>query len=297
MSSKSSNTKTTNAKAVFFALLAACLYALNAPASKLLLQKIPPTMMASLLYLGAGLGLSIVALFQKKAALNTREKSLSRTDMPFVVAMVLLDVAAPIFLMTGLMFTTSASAALLNNFEIVATSLVALFVFKEMISPKLWVGILLVTLASLVLSFEDLSSLRFSKGSVLVLLACVCWGFENNCTRKLSVKNPLQIVIIKGFCSGSVSLIIALLKGERITSFGFVPLALVLGFFAYGLSIFFYIYAQRDLGAAKTSSYYAVAPFVSSAISLLIFRQVPSVSFIIAVAIMIAGTCFVSKSN
>lgn len=298
--------------AILYAFIAAFLYALNAPMSKLLLEKISPILMASFLYLGAGIGVLLIFCFQRinlKVSRNPKlliqEESLAKKDLPYIVAMIVLDVAAPIFLMTGLRFTTSANAALLNNFEIVATSFIAFSFFKEKISQKLWIGIIFITIASIVLSFEDIghfsNSITFSKGSILVLLACVCWGFENNCTKKLSVKNPLQIVIIKGLCSGLISLILALLQGERInnisTSYGYILFALVLGFFAYGLSISFYIYAQRNLGAAKTSSYYAVSPFIGSALSLIIFKQIPSVSFLIAVIIMCIGTYLVTKSS
>ena len=129
-----------------------------------------------------------------------------------------------------------------------------------------------------------------------MLLACVCWGFENNCTRMLSSKNPLEIVVIKGLCSGGVSLGIALVLGERLTAAN-VPAALgalALGLVAYGLSIFFYIYAQRGLGAARTSTYYAVAPFIGVALSMLLCGERPGVSFFIALAVMAAGTCFAS---
>ncbi len=283
-----------NKKAIFFALLAAALYAINAPISKLLLNKIPPELMASLLYLGAGIGLSIVGVFQKKVSKNQNEKPLTKSDLPYTIGMVLLDIAAPIFLMIGLTKTTAANISLLNNFEIVATSIIALCIFKESISKRLWLGIILVTIASAILSFEDMSSFSFSIGSIFVLLACVCWGFENNCTRKISNKNPLEIVVIKGFFSGAGALIIALIKGEHFTNVLYICAALILGFVAYGLSIFFYIYAQRDLGAAKTSAYYAVSPFIGTAISLVIFREAPSVYFIIALVIMAAGTYFAS---
>ena len=186
--------------------------------------------------------------------------------------MVALDIAAPIFLMYGLTKTTSANASLLNNFEIVATSLIALLIFKESISKRLWGAISLITISSIILSVEDISSFSFSFGSIFVLLACVCWGLENNCTRKLSVKDPLQIVIIKGFGSGIGSLLIAFTLGEKMNNIPYIIAALLLGFFAYGLSIFFYIYAQRDLGAARTSAYYAVAPFIGVALSLIVFR-------------------------
>ena len=283
--------------AVLWAVLAAALYALNAPVSKLLLGSVPPTMMAALLYLGAGVGLSAVRLGQRAAGAGRKEAPLTRRELPYTVAMVVLDIAAPIFLMIGLTMTTAANASLLNNFEIVATSVIALCLFKETISRRLWAAIALVTLSSVILSVEDRSSFSFSLGSLFVLLACVCWGLENNCTRMLSAKDPLEIVVIKGFGSGGGSLVIALFLGERIARPLPILCALALGFVAYGLSIFFYIYAQRYLGAAKTSAYYALAPFIGAGLSLLIFREVPTLSFLAALAIMIAGAVLASTDS
>lgn len=280
--------------AVFYAILAAVLYAINSPFSKLLLKKIPSTMMAALLYLGAGIGLVIIGSLQKRFLSKTQELPLTKKELPYTIGMVLLDIAAPIFLMIGLTMTTAANASLLNNFEIVATSIIALGIYKEKISGRLWFAIVLVTISSMILSIQDVSSFSFSIGSLFVLVACICWGFENNCTRNLSSKDPLQIVIIKGFFSGLGSLIIALILGERITNILYIAFALILGFVAYGLSIFFYIYAQRELGAAKTSTYYAIAPFIGSFLSLIIFREKPTISFIIALAIMVIGTYFAS---
>ena len=284
-------------KAIFFALLAAVLYAINSPFSKLLLDKIPAKMMAAFLYLGAGIGLFIVGLIQRATGRREKELSLTKKELPYTIGMVVLDIAAPIFLMIGLTMTTAANASLLNNFEIVATSIIALVIFKETISKRLWLAIVLVTVSSIILSFEDMSSLTFSFGSIFVLLACVCWGFENNCTRMLSSKNPLEIVVIKGFGSGFGSLVIALVAGEAFPSVIFVLCALLLGFVAYGLSIYFYIYAQRDLGAAKTSTYYAAAPFVGAGLSLIIFREIPSAAYIVALLIMLAGTYFASSDT
>lgn len=283
--------------AVLWAVLAAALYALNSPISKLLLGKIPPTIMAALLYLGAGIGLSIMRLVQRAMGKGQKEKPLTRKDLPYTIGMVVLDIAAPIFLMIGLTGTTAANASLLNNFEIVATSVIALCIFKETISKRLWGAIVLVTISSLVLSVEDISSFSFSFGSIFVLLACVCWGLENNCTRMISNKDPLQIVVIKGFGSGIGSFVIALVLGEHFSNWGYIVCALLLGFVAYGLSIFFYIYAQRYLGAAKTSAYYALAPFIGAALSLLIFRETPTVSFVAALLIMIAGTYLASTDT
>lgn len=125
-------------------------------------------------------------------------------------------------------------------------------------------------------------------------MACVCWGFENNCTRMLSSKNPAEIVIIKGFGSGIGAVVLALLIGERYFNVGYMAMALLLGFVAYGLSIYFYIYAQRDLGAAKTSTYYAVSPFIGAGLSLVIFAEIPSAVFVVALGIMAIGTYLAS---
>ena len=274
---------------IVWALLAAALYAISSPVSKALLDDVSPTMMAALLYLGAGLGMLLLGLVRRRAGLGESERRLTRSDLPYTVGMIALDIAAPICLMAGLASTTSANASLLNNFEIVATSLIALLVFGETISRRLWLAIGLITLSSLILSFEDASSLSFSSGSLLVLAACVCWGFENNCTRMMSQGDPLEIVVLKGFGSGLGSLAIAFAAGESIPAPPYVLGALLLGFLAYGLSIFFYVYAQRQLGAAKTSAYYAIAPFIGAGLSLVLFRTWPEPAFWVALAIMAAG--------
>lgn len=274
---------------IFLAVLAAALYALNSPLSKLLLDFMSPTLMAGFLYVGAGLGMGVIALLRRTAKRQTKEARLSKKELPYTLAMILLDIAAPIFLLIGLSCTTAANASLLNNFEIVATATIALAVFKERISPRLFGGILFVTLSCALLSFESVAQLQFSVGSLFVLLAAICWGFENNCTRKISSKDPMQIVLLKGIFSGLGSIIIGLAMGERISFPWSIPAVLGVGFVAYGLSIFSYVYAQRLLGAARTSAYYAVAPFIGALLSLVIFREMPPYTYFIALGLMIVG--------
>lgn len=284
-------------RGVLFAILAAAFYALNSPISKLLLDRVSPTMMAAFLYLGAGISMAALCLIGNRHGFAASEQKLTRKELPYTIGMVALDIAAPIALMIGISKTSAANASLLNNFEIVATSLIAMLVFREKISRRLWLGIALVTLSSVILSVQDMSSFSFSAGSIFVLLACVCWGLENNCTRMMSKKNPVQIVVIKGIFSGLGSLVIAWCVGEHLPDVTGMLLALALGCVAYGLSIVCYIYAQRELGAAKTSAYYAVAPFIGVALSLLIFAELPSAGFVIALLIMIAGTCVVTVAD
>ena len=281
-----------NRKAILMALLAAALYGISSPIAKLLLLKIPPTLLAGLLYLGAGFGMALVNLIRGLSQRDSAEAKLSSKETPFVIGMILLDIAAPVFLMLALTRTTAANVSLLNNFEIVATAVIALLIFKEAIGKRMWWAIALITTASLVLSLEDASSFSFSIGSVFVILACVSWGFENNLTRLLSLKDPLQIVVLKGFGSGTGSLIIAWTLKQYSTDFLYMGLALLLGFVAYGLSIYCYIVSQRTLGAARTSAYYAAAPFIGVLLSILIFGQKISGSFVVALSLMIIGAYF-----
>ena len=282
---------------ICLALIAAALYAINSPLSKLLLDYLPPTLMAGFLYIGAGVCMLALALLRKVRKTERTETKLTKRELPYIVAMILLDIAAPVCLLLGLKSTNAANASLLNNFEIVATAVIALVVFKEKINFRLWLGILFITLSCMVLSFEDLSSLQFSYGSLLILLACVCWGFENNCTKKISSKDPLEIVLLKGIFSGLGSLLVGFIIGERITVLWSVFAVIGVGFVAYGLSIFFYVHAQRILGAARTSAYYAVSPFIGTLLSLVIFREIPHYTYFIALALMIIGAWLSSQDK
>ena len=282
---------------ICLALFAAALYAINSPLSKLLLDYLPPTLMAGFLYIGAGVCMLALALLRKVRKTERTETKLTKRELPYIVAMILLDIAAPVCLLLGLKSTTAANASLLNNFEIVATAVIALVVFKEKINFRLWLGILFITLSCMVLSFEDLSSLQFSYDSLLILLACVCWGFENNCTKKISSKDPLEIVLLKGIFSGLGSLLVGFIIGERITVLWSVFAVIGVGFVAYGLSIFFYVHAQRILGAARTSAYYAVSPFIGTLLSLVIFREIPHYTYFIALALMIIGAWLSSQDK
>lgn len=278
-------------KAIMFAFLAAVFYAINVPISKVLLQYVGPTTMAALLYLGAGIGIGMMSLFNKKD--REKAESLTKAELPYIVGMIVLDIAAPIFLMLGISYGSSANASLLGNFEIVATTVIALILFKEAVTKRLWLAIGLITLSSILLSFEGTDSFHFSYGSLLVNMATVCWGLENNCTRELSSKSTYQIVMLKGLCSGLGALVIALIKRESFPGIGYIAIALALGFVAYGLSIFMYVRAQNVLGAAKTSAYYAVNPLIGALLAFVFLSESLSWMYVIALIVMVIGSALV----
>ena len=170
--------------------------------------------------------------------------------------------------------------------------------FSEAVSRRLWTVIAFVTVASILLSLDDGSiseALIFSSGSLLVLGATICWGLENNCTRQIADRDPMEIVTIKGFGSGFGALAIAFAVGEQLPNWQHIAIILLLGYVAYGLSIYFYTYAQRTIGAAKASTYYALAPFIGALLSILLLGEPVTMIFIIASILMAAGCWIAAK--
>ena len=207
--------------------------------------------------------------------------------------MIVLDILAPIFLMIGINIGSASNASLLGNFEIVATTVIALCFFKEAVSRELWTAIAFITLSSILLSFEGSGSFQFSYGSLFVILATSCWGLENNCTRKISDKSTYEIVVLKGVFSGGGSFLIAVVIGEQLPNINYILSVMILGFVAYGLSIFLYIRAQRDLGASKTSAYYAVAPFIGAFLAFIVNGEKLTWIYFAALVFMLIGSTFV----
>ncbi len=271
------------------AILAAALYALMAPVSKLMQTTVPPVKEAGLLYVGAGLDMAAIIVLERASGHTSSHLSIQRSDLRFVVAMVILDMAAPILLMLGLAHTPPQVVSLLNNFEIVATTVIAVFLFREKVSSLLVRAIVIITCACLLLSFEGAEALRLTPGALLVLGACVCWGFENNCTASLAERDVRQVVLIKGLGSGVGSLAVSAIAGEAAASAGDCLAVMVLGFFSVGLSVWCYVKAQARLGAARTSAFYATAPFIGAFLGMLMTRELPGLQFWVAFALMALG--------
>ena len=283
--------------AIVYAILAALFYGFSAPLSKVLLNFISPYLMSSLLYFGAGIGMLLIVLLSKRQREVPLSKTYGKKDIKYIVWMILLDIIAPILLMLGLLRTNASTTSLLNNFEIVFTAIIAMIFFKEVIGKKMWISIALIVVSGVLLSFEDFTGFHISFGAILVLLASLSWGLENNCTRMLSHGNPLYVVILKGFGSGLGSFIIALSLNELSAVWYYVLLALLLGFFSFGMSLYFYISAQKTLGAARTSAYYATAPFAGAIFSFLFLREAISIVFVIAFVVMAFGTYLAIREN
>lgn len=275
-------------------MLAAVLFGASTPFAKVLMgEHTAPILLAGMLYLGSGIGLSLWLAI--RAARKNREAetaSVCAADMPWLAgAVVTGGIIGPVLLMTGLNMVPAASASLLLNMEGVLTAVLAWFVFRESFDRRIFLGMSLIVAAGMLLSWEgDGTSSGISWGALYIVAACLCWAIDNNLTRKVSASDAVQIAAIKGMVAGLVNLAFSLLWLE-------VPLPEVrqvlaagcIGFSGYGLSLVFFVLALRHLGTARTGAYFSAAPFVGAAISLLMLDERPASLFWLAAALMVAG--------
>jgi drug/metabolite transporter (DMT)-like permease len=279
------------------ALLAALVFGASAPLSKLLLADVPPVLMAAFLYLGSGTGISLVKLLQRLTS-TQREAGIKHPDVRWLAGAIISGgILAPIVLMISLQSTPASTASLLLNFEGVATTLIALFFFRESISRRALTAILVITLASIFLSTDFRSGFGFSLGALGVILACVLWGVDNNFTRNISAKDPLTIVAWKGIVAGTFSLSLGLFLGQQPPPPTVILGILLLGFISYGLSTMLFIYAMRGMGAARTSALYGTAPLAGVLLSFIIFRDPITMLFLFAAALMTAGALLLANEE
>jgi drug/metabolite transporter (DMT)-like permease len=247
--------------------------------------------LAALLYLGSGLGAWLLHLLTPTVQRgSSQEARLARRDVPWLLGSMLVGgVAAPVVLMLSLRATPAATAALLLNFESAATALIAVLVFREAAGWRVWSAVGVVTLASIVLSYDPAAPWGFTPGALGIAGACALWGVDNNLTRAIADKNPLVIVGTKGLGAGAVSLGLAALAGQGLPGLPLILGAMLLGAVCYGMSIWLFILALRGLGAARTSALFGSAPFIGAALALLLFRDRIAWQFLAGLPLMAAG--------
>jgi drug/metabolite transporter (DMT)-like permease len=272
---------------VGFALLSAALFGASTPFAKLLVGELPPLMLAGLLYAGSGVGLLTVLLVRSRG--ERKSAPLARADLPWLGGAIFFGgILAPISLMTGLQATPSSTAALLLNLEGLFTSLLAWFVFKENFDRRVAAGMALILAAGLILSLPE-ADVSVRVGSLLVAVACACWAVDNNLTQKVSGGDPLLIAGLKGLVAGVVNIAIASSLHQAMPSLRIAGAAMVVGLLGYGVSLVLFVLALRHLGTARTGAYFSSAPFIGSAVSLLVLREPVGLTYGVAALLMAAG--------
>lgn len=274
-----------------FALAASLLWGFSTPLSKLLLRTIPPLSLAALLYLGSGIGMGLLIPLRRFAVnAGSEEHPLSGEDIPlFAVSILAGGIVAPAVLMAGLNITPASITSLLLNLEAASTATIAFLFFHRRLERSTLGAIFILTIAASVLSMREGDGWGISAGALLVLLACVLWGLDNNITGMLSVKDPLEIVAIKGCISGCALLLLSYLLAPGRISGEAIAAAILLGAVSYGLSIVLYILAMRAMGAVKACSFFSTSPFAGAGLSILLLRESMDLWFVLALLLMAFG--------
>jgi drug/metabolite transporter (DMT)-like permease len=272
--------------------MSAFLFGLSTPLAKLLLGDIPPVALAGFLYLGAFLGLIVYSGISRRTPKKAENgsPSLQKKDVPWLIgAIVAGGVIAPISLMMGLNLISGFTTSLLLNLEGVCTAIIAILIFRENSGKKLWLALLCMTAAGVLLSWDPAQSKFNITGPLLILLATFCWGIDNNLTRQIADKNPVQITWIKGLAAGTTSLSIAMALGLRVTLDITILYALLLGSLSYGLSLVFFIKALQGLGSSRSGAFFSLGPFIGALVSLVLFKNWNAWLVLPSFALMVFG--------
>ncbi len=271
------------------ALLSAALFGASTPLAKALLGNVNPWMLAGLLYLGSGLGLAVLYALRSASGLRTSEAPLSRRDLPWLAAVILTGgVVGPVLLMVGLCSTPASTASLLLNLEGLFTLGIAWTVFRENVDTRIALGAATILSGAVLLSWNGGPD-GIGWGAIAVAGACLAWGIDNNLTRKLSSSDPLQIAMIKGIVAGTVNIALSLTVSSALPQTQTLLGAALVGLLGYGVSLVLFVLALRHLGSARTGAYFSLAPFVGSAIAILVFGEPITDVFLAATILMGVG--------
>jgi drug/metabolite transporter (DMT)-like permease len=248
-------------------------------------------MLAGLLYCGAGVGVAVLRRVLSPAIISgAPEVALGRSEWPWLAGAIFAGgVVGPLLLMIGLARTDAAAASLLLTLEGVATALMAWFIFHENFDRRIALGMAFLVAGAAVLSWSGAPTLGNVIGPLAIVGACLCWGLDNNLTRKVSLADPLQVVELKGLIAGPFNLILGFSIGAQIPSLSAVMIAGLVGFLGYGVSLALFVVALRHLGAARTGAYFSTAPFLGSVAAVLALGEPITTQLVIAGGLMAVG--------
>ena len=231
--------------------MSAVLFGASTPLAKIAVSSADPIVVAGLLYLGSGIGLAVLRTVRAESLARRTETPLSRADLPWLAGATLAGgVAGPTLLLLGLLTTQASTASLLLNLEAVATAAIAWLIFRENVDMRVGTGFMLIILGGILLSLPRDDGIAISGGALLIAAACLCWGIDNNLTRRISGSDPSQIAMWKGLTAGFVNIGLAFAMGAKFPQANVALGVTTIGFFGYGISLVLFVRALRHLGAA-----------------------------------------------
>jgi drug/metabolite transporter (DMT)-like permease len=284
-----------NKKGLYSAILSALLFGMSPVACKAIVGQMPASLLAGLLYAGSAVGLTGIVLLKPAREYGALRSLSLRQWLDLAGAIGAGGIAAPLFLAYGIRNGTAAEVSLLLNFESVATTLIAWLVFHEHIGPRVWMGKALIVAASVIVILAGSEGLRPSIPGLSVLAACLFWGVDNNLTRELETLSASLLACIKGWCAGAFNvLLFYLLFRSPVTPFQ-VAGVLIIGALSIGVSLVLFIHALREIGAARTSTWFASGPFIGTILAVVVLGEHPPRQYWLAALVMVSGMAFLYR--
>lgn len=274
--------------AIWPALAAAALFGASTPLVKLLVGEFPPLLLAGLLYLGSGLGLVAIRMLRDR---GWQASGLAAGEWRWLGGAVGFGgILGPALLVFGLARTDAGAASLMLNLEAVFTAVLAWVVFRENADRRIVLGMLLIVAGGAVLAWPSgAGPASDTVGLLAIAAACLCWGIDNNLTRRVSASDALFIAGVKGLTAGAVNTGLALMLGASLPAWPVAGAAMAVGLGGYGLSLVLFVLALRNLGTARTGAYFSTAPFIGAAVAILLLGESTPAPFWIAACLMGLG--------
>jgi drug/metabolite transporter (DMT)-like permease len=279
----------TGRPSILAALTAAALFGGSVPLAKVLAASVSPTLLAGLLYLGSGLGLTLIRAVRDR---SLAPPALSTQQWCWLAGAITLGgVLGPILLIYGLVHTAASNASLLLNLEAVLTAVLAWVVFGENADRRVVLGMALIVAGSVVLGWPGKvgGAAADSVGALAIGAACVCWALDNNFTRHVAGSDAVFIAGTKGWAAGVTNLALAFALGATLPAWPTIASAMLLGLAGYGLSLVLFVLALRGLGSARTGAYFSTAPFLGAAMAIIGLHEPMTGGFWLAAGLMAFG--------
>ena len=286
------------ARGALCGLAAAALFGASAPLSKRLLPALSPLVLAGLLYLGAGLGMALARLLRGPRGVASDEAAVGRGDLlPLFGIVVIGGMISPFLMLSGLARVSGVTGSLLLNLEAPFTMLIAVLVFREHLGRLAALAFAAIVAGGVLLGRPWAAVGGDGWGALAIAGACLGWGIDNNLSQRLSLKDPRQIVLIKGLGAGIAMLALAALLGFPAPPRAAIVPALVLGGLSYGASLLLDMYALRLLGAAREAGYFATAPFMGALLAVPVLGEAPGPLEWTGGALMAAGVILLARER
>ena len=275
---------------LLLALVSACFYAFNVIIEKKYVDRISSEKILFLMYLGAGIGLFLIHLLTRKKY-KEKENKITKKEIPKIITIVVCELLASFFIIEAVKNINASLVSLLSIFEIIMTSLCAYLIFKKQNEKNEVIAVVLVLLGSFILNFKHGILSSISLNSLLVVLACFCWGIENNVTAAISSKEPAFFTSIKCSAVALLYLILVIIKGDFAFNY---PILIIFGFFSYGISILAYAISTRYMGASKATLVFSFSPIFGVILAFIIYGEQLTLTFLISTILMIMGILFIN---